>query len=151
LSEAATSGIVTGIHAIVKNKPDAGVLVSASAINSGVTAGLFFSALNFSCAFAQNVLISPDLHLAWRELFISPFLLRVVPGQHYAHRRQEVGDAPQEGDEIFASQAMSWSELRSYKLLDSGLSGMITGGVLRGMRCEFLVHSQYSSSLTHDP
>jgi hypothetical protein len=32
-------------------------------------------------------------------------------------------------------ERLSWSELRSQKVLDTGISGAATGGLLRGLKC----------------
>ena len=40
---ASTSAFVTGLYGFIRNTPHAGVLVGAAAINSGITAGTFFS------------------------------------------------------------------------------------------------------------
>ncbi|KAF9532221.1 hypothetical protein CPB83DRAFT_890967 [Crepidotus variabilis] len=110
----ATSGIFTGAWSIYTNKPDPGTLTSAAAINSGVTALVFFTC---------------------REYAAGPLLTRFASGQQYASRRRELAITPLPADENYlTSQTVAWSDLRWNKLLDSGLSGAVTGGVLRTMR-----------------
>ena len=43
LQLATTSAFVTGLYGIVRNTPRLGILVGTAAINSGITAGTFFS------------------------------------------------------------------------------------------------------------
>ncbi|KAG6809977.1 hypothetical protein H0H92_013826 [Tricholoma furcatifolium] len=67
-----------------------------------------------------------------RELVVSPVLVRTLPWPQYARRRHEDGisdpnDPPPVG-------VPTWSDLRKHNTLDSGLSGAITGGALRGWR-----------------
>jgi len=107
-----TSAFVTGLYGIVRNTPHLGILVGTAAINSGITAGTFFSI---------------------REFGISPVLIQVAPWKQYVHRRRELGignalnDAP-------TSEKLSWSELRTDRLFDSGVAGAVTGGLLRGLK-----------------
>ncbi|KAF8912109.1 hypothetical protein CPB84DRAFT_1957752 [Gymnopilus junonius] len=106
---ATASALGTGVYTIFRKQPHTGLLVGIAAVNSGITAATFFSC---------------------REYFISPLLLLAAPWQQYSRRRQELG--------IYASslptEAGSLSDLRTNKLLDSALSGAITGGLLRGLQ-----------------
>ncbi|KAJ6502385.1 hypothetical protein C8R45DRAFT_818850, partial [Mycena sanguinolenta] len=78
-------------------------LAAASAFNSAVTAATFFTL---------------------REYFFSPTIRLVVD---YSGQRRTV-----ESDNV-APENLSWSGLRRHHLLDSGLSGAATGGILRGL------------------
>ncbi len=73
-----------------------------------------------------------------REYVISPVLIRTIPGVQYARRRRDAGisQLPTDGD---VPENVSWTEMRTSKLLDTGISGAITGGVLRGMTSEHRV------------
>jgi len=104
-----TSAFVTGLYGIVRNTPRLGILVGTAAINSGITAGTFFSI---------------------REFGISPVLIHVAPWKQYEHRRRELGI----GNDAPTSEKISWSDLRTDKLFDSGVAGSITGGLLRGLK-----------------
>ena len=51
------------------------------------------------------------------------------------HRRRELGIGNTLDDELpLPSEKLSWSDLRTNRLLDSGLSGAVTGGLLRGLK-----------------
>ncbi|TFK42296.1 hypothetical protein BDQ12DRAFT_675962 [Crucibulum laeve] len=85
------------------------MVAGASAVNTGVTAAAFF---------------------AFREYIIGPTLVYTAPGDQYARRRRQLGiDPPND-----ASAPISFSEIRANKMLDSGLSGAVTGALLRGYR-----------------
>lgn len=80
-----------------------------------------------------------------REYAAGPLLTRFAPGKEYATRRKELGLDPLPSDESYSSsQAVSWADLRRNKLLDSGLSGALTGGVLRSIRSKVLESHYYS-------
>jgi len=104
-----TSAFVTGLYGIIRNTPHTGILVGTAAINSGITAGTFFSI---------------------REFGISPILTHVAPWRQYVHRRRELGISNSLDD----VDKLSWSDLRASKLLDSGVAGAVTGGLLRGLK-----------------
>ena len=58
----------------------------------------------------------------------------MAPWQQYAYKRREMGlDISEEGS---MSLGQSVPNLRTNKLLDSGVSGGITGGLLRGLLCK---------------
>jgi len=104
----ASSAFATGIYSIFRNQPQ--YLVGISAVNSGITAASFFS---------------------FREFVVGPALNRIAPWQQYAYRRRELGiDISEEGS---MSSGQAVPNLRTNKLLDSGVSGGITGGLLRGL------------------
>ncbi|KAG7449072.1 uncharacterized protein BT62DRAFT_1073604 [Guyanagaster necrorhizus] len=106
-----TCAFITGVYGILNRFPNYAELSAAAAINSGATAATFFSL---------------------REYVISPVLVRTIPGVQYARRRRDAGISklPTDGD---MSENVSWTEMRSSKLLDTGISGAITGGFLRGI------------------
>ncbi|KAJ7685353.1 hypothetical protein DFH06DRAFT_969222, partial [Mycena polygramma] len=78
-------------------------LASAAAFNSAVTAATFFTI---------------------REYIVSPTL-----GTAVLYSRQRRGDT----EEPHNVDNLSWSSLRRHHLLDSGVSGAATGGILRGL------------------
>jgi len=49
------------------------------------------------------------------------------------HRRRELGISNSRDDPHF-SENISWSDLRTNRLLDSGVAGAVTGGMLRGLK-----------------
>lgn len=72
-----------------------------------------------------------------REYIISPILVHTLPLDQYERRRHELGisRASQETDNLLASTSgPQFSSMRSQKVLDSALSGMAAGGLLRGLR-----------------
>ncbi|KAF8643846.1 hypothetical protein AX16_008863 [Volvariella volvacea WC 439] len=107
------NAFLTGLYGIFKGQPGYGILAGAAAVNSGLTAGAFFSI---------------------REFIVSPILVSAVPGAHYARRRRMLGINRERDDEYNLSATPSWSELRTYKIVDTAASGAITGGLFRGWR-----------------
>ncbi|GLB34659.1 hypothetical protein LshimejAT787_0202240 [Lyophyllum shimeji] len=83
------------------------------AVNSGVTAVTFFSI---------------------REFVVSPLLVHTLPWPQYARRRAALGVSPHPSDPPQVAEPPTISDLRKHKTLDSGLSGALTGGVLRGWK-----------------
>ena len=63
-----------------------------------------------------------------------PTLTRFAPFEQYARRRQELGIDPLSTDSSLPP-TISPSDIRKDKILDSALSGSITGSLLRGIRC----------------
>jgi len=87
------------------------------------------------------LLDNSDIDLACREFVVTPLLVHYTPGEQYARQRRALGLRPLETDEeILSSRISSPSDIRWSKLMDSGLSGMLTGGALRGIQCESGVH-----------
>ena len=51
------------------------------------------------------------------------------------HRRRELGIGISPDDvQPLPSEELSWSDLRTNRLFDSGLAGAVTGGLLRGLK-----------------
>ena len=51
------------------------------------------------------------------------------------HRRRELGFSNSPDDELLPpSEKLSLSDLRTNRLIDSGLAGGLTGGLLRGLK-----------------
>ncbi|KAH0583535.1 hypothetical protein H2248_009162 [Termitomyces sp. 'cryptogamus'] len=82
----------------------------AAGVNSGVTACSFF---------------------ALREIVISPLLVNTLPWPQYSRRRHDLGISHPND---WPTDTPTWSDLRQHNTLDSGLSGAIAGGVLRGWK-----------------
>ena len=84
-----------------------------------------------------------SLHIGLREYAISPILVRTLPWPQYERRKRELGLAT-EPNGIRNADASStpqfWADRRTHNLLDSGLSGAATGGIIRGWKCTFHVH-----------
>ncbi|KAJ7271950.1 hypothetical protein B0H12DRAFT_1215875 [Mycena haematopus] len=95
---------ITGLYATFTGKSHQR-LATASAFNSAVTAATFFT--------IREYLISPTIRVA----------------VDYSGQRRE---STHESDNA-APEYLSWSGLRRHNLLDSGLSGAVTGGILRGL------------------
>ncbi|PFH51730.1 hypothetical protein AMATHDRAFT_46899 [Amanita thiersii Skay4041] len=106
---ATLSAFATGIYGISIRHPNYGTLASAAALNSGITAATFFGL---------------------REYAISPLLASTLPWLQYVRRRHELAVDPSS----LTPAPLSWSEKRTQKLLDSGLSGAATGAILRGWK-----------------
>lgn len=97
----------------MRRKPNPGFLTAAAVLNSSASASVFFGC---------------------REFVVSPLLIHFATGEQYERQRQRLGKSPVTKDETSTLPAMSWNDLRWNKLLDSGLSGMLTGAALRGFR-----------------
>ncbi|KAJ7741585.1 hypothetical protein DFH07DRAFT_55648 [Mycena maculata] len=97
------STCITGLYAAFAGKRHAN-FAAASAFNSAVTTATFFSI---------------------REYAVGPTIAVAVG---YSRRRRGIVE---ENDAV--PDHLSWSRLRRHNLLDSGLSGAATGGMLRGV------------------
>ncbi|KAG6820854.1 hypothetical protein H0H93_010681 [Arthromyces matolae] len=107
---AGVSAFVTGLYGVARRTPNYALMAVAAGVNSGVTACSFF---------------------AFRELGISPLLVNTLSWPQYVRRRRELGISHTDDPSIGQP---TWSDLRKYNTLDSGLSGAIAGGVLRGWK-----------------
>ncbi|KAG6861542.1 hypothetical protein C0995_015275 [Termitomyces sp. Mi166 len=101
---------VTGLYGIAKRSPQYALMSMAAGVNSGVTACSFF---------------------ALREIVISPLLVNTLPWPQYSRRRRDLGIS--HPDDLPA-EPPTWSDVRKHNTLDSGLSGAIAGGALRGWK-----------------
>lgn len=71
---------------------------------------------------------------AIREFVVSPLLVSRLSIPQYTRRRRELGI-----DEVAPGASpplehLSWSELRTHKILDTGISGVLAGGALLGWK-----------------
>ncbi|RDB22273.1 hypothetical protein Hypma_010602 [Hypsizygus marmoreus] len=111
-----TSGVsafISGLYGISTRNPRYGFIAAAAAINSGVTAVTFFGI---------------------REYLISPLLVSTLPWPQYVRRRRELGINDASDDSSSALGPPTWSDLRQHKTLDTGISGVLAGGALRGWK-----------------
>ncbi|KAJ7172309.1 hypothetical protein C8R46DRAFT_143689 [Mycena filopes] len=97
------STCITGLYATFSGRSQK--LASASAVNSAITAGTFFTI---------------------REYVVSPTIGTV------ADYSREQRDGQVRNNDT-APENISWWSLRRHNLLDSGISGAATGGALRGL------------------
>lgn len=109
-----------------------GVMALASAIRGSVTGATFFSA--FSSAVYSDVQANEDdcTMIGIREFVVSPLLVSTLETPQYMRRRQEIEGVGRSGSDPQQqhSHRLSWSEMRMHKLLDSTISGALTGGIL---------------------
>ncbi|KAF9053019.1 hypothetical protein BJ165DRAFT_831703 [Panaeolus papilionaceus] len=112
---AVASALVTGSVAALRGHKQPGAVAAASTVNSAITAATFFSI---------------------RELAISPLLVHLSPLKEHASQRQALSSTSKSTPKtpVVSSDDISWSSLRRHNLLDSGLSGAVTGGLLRGIK-----------------
>ncbi|THU85645.1 hypothetical protein K435DRAFT_869066 [Dendrothele bispora CBS 962.96] len=101
------NSFATSVYAVTTGKPNYGALTTAAAINSGVSAFTFFS---------------------FREYLVSPCFVYALPLAQYERKRAEMRLQP--GEEL---PQLTWNQIRTDKLLDSGASGFATGGLIRGI------------------
>ena len=72
--------------------------------------------------------------LGLREFAVGPLLVHTIPWPQYENRRRALGIATPE--DSLTLDGPSIHDLRSDKLLDSAISGAITGGLIRGWKCK---------------
>ncbi|KAF9227857.1 hypothetical protein BS17DRAFT_774423 [Gyrodon lividus] len=101
-----TCGVTAGLYGVCKQSSP-GNLFLFSAVNSGIAAATFFSI---------------------REYIVSPALVLTHPGKQYRLRRHRL--IPVVVDSTHDELPLSWSDIRTSRLLDSGISGALTGGIL---------------------
>ena len=83
-----------------------------------------------------------------REYIVSPILVHTIPSEQYQRRRHQLGigqNSSKTENTTTDSSGSQFSSIRSQKTLDSALSGMATGGLLRGLKCmsiSILCHAQ---------
>jgi len=99
------TGLGTGVFKAFKGRPVA-LAASTSALDGGMVAATFFTV---------------------REYAVSPVLVSNLPWRQYETRRKIQKLRPQN---IVTDTPLTWSELRMYNLLDTGISGALTGGFL---------------------
>ncbi|KAG6335846.1 hypothetical protein ID866_3236 [Astraeus odoratus] len=101
-----TCGFATGLYGTLKGHSP-GRLSLFAALNGSIAAVTFFSI---------------------REYIVGPVLTLTHPGKQYQSRRRElkniVDGLPRE------EQPLSWSDVRTFRLLDSAISGAMAGGIL---------------------
>ncbi|KAF5386664.1 hypothetical protein D9615_001564 [Tricholomella constricta] len=110
MENSAGNTVIRGTLITCKRNPHYGVLATAAAVNSGVTAVTFFSL---------------------REFAISPLLVHTLSWPQYVRRRRELGINDPSDPSL---DPPTWSDLRKHKTLDTGISGALAGGALRGWK-----------------
>ncbi|EPQ58288.1 hypothetical protein GLOTRDRAFT_126778 [Gloeophyllum trabeum ATCC 11539] len=117
-TSAATAATFTGLYgAFSRRIAHPGLLAGSAALNSGLAAAVFFSA---------------------REYVISPLLLSTMTGKQCDRRRRELETrrlSKSTGEPVPSGrEQLSWSDMRSHKMLDTTLSGAFTGGILNAWK-----------------
>jgi hypothetical protein len=64
-----------------------------------------------------------------REYAVSPVLALTLPGRQYQLRRQRLFH-PVGNSVLVEPASLSWADIRTSRLLDSGISGGLAGGIL---------------------
>jgi len=93
------------------------------------------------------------LSQALREYIVSPILVHTIPSEQYQRRRNQLGigqNSSETDNSIAYSSGSQFSSIRSQKTLDSALSGMATGGLLRGLKCMFIAIFCHYRGLNHE-
>ena len=70
-----------------------------------------------------------------REFAISPLLVHTLSWPQYARRKLELDIEYSSDQTLHPAGHVSWSDLRTHKTLDTGMSGVLAGGLLRGWKC----------------
>ncbi|KIJ17464.1 hypothetical protein PAXINDRAFT_162321 [Paxillus involutus ATCC 200175] len=99
-------GVTAGLYGAFKQRSP-GNLFLLSAVNSGIAAATFFSL---------------------REYIVGPALVLTLPGKQYRLRRHRLIYAA--GGPTHDEPPLSWADIRISRLLDSGISGALAGGIL---------------------
>lgn len=108
---AVLGGTLVGIYATLRHSRTSPLkLATATAVNSGVL-----------CATV----------LGLREYVVAPLLLSTTATGQHARRKQVLESTNAEDSEVQSPSAQqpSFSDIRSYKVLDTGMSGALAGGV----------------------
>ena len=88
-----------------------------------------------------------------REYIVSPILVHTMPSEQYQRRRHQLGigqNSSETKNSITYSSGSQFSSIRSQKTLDSALSGMATGGLLRGLKCMSIFILCHDQGLNHE-
>ncbi|KAG8217562.1 hypothetical protein J3R82DRAFT_5713 [Butyriboletus roseoflavus] len=123
-SQTSLGGVAGGFYGGFKHGAPTKFLLY-SAVNSGIVAATFFSI---------------------REYVISPVLVSMLPGSQYQLRRQRLSlsvGQPMSEEAAF----LSWADIRTSRLLDSGVSGGLAGGILNVWK-RALGHLKHFSNLS---
>ncbi|KIJ69335.1 hypothetical protein HYDPIDRAFT_24179 [Hydnomerulius pinastri MD-312] len=99
-------GATAGLYGAFKQLPP-GNLFLYSAVNGGIAAATFFSI---------------------REYIVGPALVLTHPGKQYQLRRERLIEVAR--GSVPETPSLSWNDIRVSRLLDSGISGALAGGIL---------------------
>jgi hypothetical protein len=128
-------GFLSGVYGSFKGGEIKPVFLAGSAaFNSAVAGATFFGTVSRPL-FEATV----DMPAGVREYVVSPALLSTLSWKQYRHRRRNF-EFPSLSKRQMASladgtdEAVTLGELRTYRLLDTGLSGAITGGALNSLK-----------------
>ncbi|KAF9233601.1 hypothetical protein BU15DRAFT_53652 [Melanogaster broomeanus] len=106
----ALSGVTAGLYGAFKQHSP-GKFFLPSAVNSGIAAAVFFSI---------------------REYIVGPALVLTLSGKEYRLRRQRFIHAVH--DSTPEEPPLSWGDIRTSRLLDSGIGGALAGGILNAWK-----------------
>jgi hypothetical protein len=122
-SAASLCGVTAGLYGAFKQRSP-GNFFLLSAVNSGIAAATFFSAYCDLSPCAVNNGGPSGL----REYIVGPALVLTLPGKQYRLRRHRLIYAA--GGPTHDEPPLSWADIRISRLLDSGISGALAGGIL---------------------
>lgn len=107
--------MITGTYALAKRRGQviAGIYAASAALNCGIAGATFFSV---------------------RGYVIVPLLDQAVPSRLRERERESPRRAPEVLPEASRSDGVTWGAMRLNRVLDSALSGGITGSVLNTWR-----------------
>jgi hypothetical protein len=126
------TGLGAGVFEAFKGRP-AAIAASTSALNGGMVAATFFSEPYF-CLHQTTPLTVEPAPLGVREYAVSPILVSNLSWRQYETRALGL-------QKIVTDKPLSWSELRTYNLLDTGISGALTGGLLNTWKSTYTTQS----------
>jgi hypothetical protein len=127
-SIAITGALIAGTYALAKRRGRvvASIYAASAALNCGIASATFFSTL--TVYFSS---VPASLLVGCRGYVIVPLLDQTLPSR--LHERESARRVPA-SPEAPTGGATTWGAMRSHRVLDSALSGGITGSVLNTWR-----------------
>jgi len=140
LSTAITGALITGTYALAtrRGKVVAGIYAASTALNCGIAGATFLSTL---IVFFTPVSVSPSVGI--RGYAIVPLLDQTLSSRLLAQESAQRGSV---SPEVSTNGAVTWGTMRLHRVLDSALSGGITGSILNTLRRSSLPIPPYLGS-----
>jgi hypothetical protein len=105
----------------------AGLYGSLRAQTPGVSPGLYAASTALNCGIASSIFF------ATREYIVGPLLLASIEGGQFGRRRREL-EHRNAGLALVEAEYTTWRDIQQYKIVDSSLSGGVTGAVLNSWK-----------------
>jgi hypothetical protein len=105
----------------------AGLYGSLRAQIPGVSPGLYAASTALNCGIASSTFF------VIREYLVSPLLLASIEGGQFGRRRREL-EHRNDGLALIEAEYTTRKDIQQYKIVDSSLSGGVTGAVLNSWK-----------------